>query len=109
MLVEGLRLGNGFTQEKLQKVALQQHKILERTVYISDVDMLVFVDETRADKRNTFGCNLRGKTPRSHELFFRGERVSAVACMSCTGLLDVKTVRGTTDGDTFYNFVQTHL
>ena len=37
----------------------------------------------------------------------RGERISAVACMSCTGLFDVIMVRGT--GDTFYSFVQTHL
>ena len=39
----------------------------------------------------------------------RGERVSAVACISIAGLLDVKTVTGNTDGDTFYDFVQTHL
>ena len=108
--------GNGFTRKKLQKVALQQDKFL-REQYISDVSvylrhMLVFVDETGADRRNTlrrYGYSLRGKTPRSHELFVRGERISAVACMSCNGLLDVKTVKGTTDGDTFYSFVQTHL
>ena len=107
---------NGFTRKKLQKVALQQDKFL-REQYISDVsvysrDMIVFVDETGADKRNTlrkYGYSLRGKTPRSHELLVRGERVSAIACMSCTGLLDVKTVRGTANGDTFYDFVQTHL
>ena len=29
--------------------------------------------------------------------------------MSSNGLLDVKTVKGTTDGDAFYDFVQTHL
>ena len=44
---------NGFTQKKLQKVALQQDKFL-REQYISDVyvystDMIVFVDETGAD------------------------------------------------------------
>ena len=107
---------NGFIRKKLQKVALQQDRFL-REQYISDVsvyskDMLVFVDETGADRRNTlrkYGYSLRGKTPRSYELLIRGERVSAVACMSCEGLLDVKTVRGTTNGDTFYEFVQTHL
>lgn len=107
---------SGFTRKKLQKVALQQDKFL-REQYISDVsvyskDMLVFVDETGADKRNTlrkYGYSLRGKTPRSYELLVRGERVSAVACMSSAGLLDVKTVRETTNGDTFYDFVQTHL
>ena len=45
--------------------------------------------------------SLCGKTLRGHELLIRGERVSAVACMSCAGLLDVKTVKGTTDGDTY--------
>ena len=77
------------------------HYISDESLYYKD--MLVFVDETGADKRNTFrkyGYSLRGKTPRSHELLVRGERVFAVACMSYTGLLDVKTVRGTTDGDT---------
>ena len=29
--------------------------------------------------------------------------------MSSAGLLDVKTARETTNGDTFYDFVQTHL
>ena len=49
--------GNGFTRKKLQRVALQQDKLL-REEYISDVsvysrDMLVFIDETGADRRNT--------------------------------------------------------
>ena len=35
----------------------------------------------------------------------RGERISAIACMS---LLDVKTSIGGTDGDDFYDFVHTH-
>ena len=39
----------------------------------------------------------------------RGECVSAVACISTAGLLDVKTIKGNTDGDIFYDFVQTHL
>ena len=39
----------------------------------------------------------------------RGERVSAIACMSIAGLLNVKTIKGTSDGDTFYDFVHTHL
>ena len=42
-------------------------------------------------------------------MLVRGERVSAIACIAVDGLLDVRTVRGTTDGDTFYEFVQTHL
>ncbi len=42
-------------------------------------------------------------------MLVRGERVSAIACISLVGLLDVMTVTGTTDGDAFYTFVQTHL
>ena len=74
--------------------------------------MLVFVDETGADKRNTcrnYSYSLRGKTPKSHEILVRGERVSAIACMSCADLLDIKIIKGTANGDTFYSFVQTHL
>ena len=56
-----------------------------------------------------YGYSLCGKTPVNHTLLVRGERVSAIACMSVAGLLDVKTVKGTSDGDTFYDFVQSHL
>ena len=74
--------------------------------------MFVFLDETGADRRNTlrkYGYSLRGKTPQDHELLARGERISAIACMSVSGILDVKTVQGTSNGETFYDFVQTHL
>ena len=72
-------------------------------------DMLVFVDETGTDQRNTirkYGYSIRGKPAKNHVLFARGERISAI-CNA--GLLDVKTVTGTSDGDTFYDFVHTHL
>ena len=74
--------------------------------------MFIFIDETGSDNRNAlckYGYSLRGKTPVSHALLVRGERVSAIACMSIAGLLDVKTIKGTSDGDTFYDFVHTHL
>ena len=45
----------------------------------------------------------------SHQLLVRGERVSALAIISTNGLLDVKVVRGTTNGDTFYDFIQENL
>jgi len=34
---------------------------------------------------------------------------SALAIISVNGLLDVKVVRGTTNGDTFYDFIQENL
>ena len=107
---------NGFSRQKLYTTALQQDQF-QRQLYILDVslystDMFIFVDETGADKRNAlrkFAYSIRGKSLRNHSLLIRGERISAIACMSINGLLDVKTVRGTTDGDDFYNFVHTHL
>ena len=75
-------------------------------------DMLIFIDETGADRRNCirkYGYSMRGKPLKTHRLLVRGERVSAIACISTAGLLDVITVKGTTDGNTFYSFVQIHL
>ena len=79
---------------------------------VYSTDMFIFIDETGSDNRNAlrkYGYSLRGKTPVSHALLVRGERVSAIACMSNSGLLDVQTIIGTSDGDTFYKFVHTHL
>ena len=107
---------HGFSRQKLRNVALQQDVFL-REQYILDIsvyspEMFVFVDETGADRRNLlrkYGYSLRGRPAQNHSLLIRGERVSAIACMSMEGILDVKTVVGTSDGDTFYNFMQTHL
>ncbi len=105
-----------FTRHRLRHVALQRDAFL-REKYITDISvystgMFVFVDETGADKRNRlrkYGYSLRGKPAANHSLLVRGERISAIACMSVNGILDVKTVRGTSNGDTFYDFVSTHL
>ena len=75
--------------------------------------MFVFLDETGADRRHLirkYGYSLRG-VPLKHEILLaRGERVSGrLAFMSTNGLLDVSITKGTTDGDTFYEFVQTRL
>ena len=81
-------------------------------ISIYSTDMFVFVDETGSDHRNTLrkrSYSLRGLPLKDHTLFVRGERLSAIACMSTRGLLDVKIVHGTSDGDTFYEFVNNHL
>ena len=104
---------NGFSRQKLRQIALQRDDLL-RKQYIIDVslystEMFIFVDETGADNRNRlrkYGYSVRGKPARNHSLLVRGERVSAVACMSVNGILDVKTVKGTCNGDIFYDFVQ---
>lgn len=107
---------NGFTRQRLCTVALQRDAFL-RHQFTSDMsvyssDMLIFIDETGADRRNAirkYGYSMRGRPMKNQALFTRGQRVSAIACISLAGLLDVKTVRGTTDGDIFYSFVELHL
>ena len=72
----------------------------------------MFIDETGADRRDTlrkYRYSLRGRPALNHSFLTRGERISAIACISLHGLLDIKTVRGTSSGDTFYDFVQENL
>ena len=95
---------NGFTRERLRMVALQRDRQL-RHQFALDIsvycrDMFVFVDETGSDRRNLarkYGYSIRGKPAKVQRFLTRGERISAIACMSASGLLDVKTVKGTTD------------
>ena len=73
--------------------------------------MLIFLDETGSDRRNSirkhaYGYSLRGKPLVSHELLVRGERISAIAFMSMSGMLDCKTVKHSVNGETFYQFMQ---
>ena len=106
---------SGFTRQRLRTVAIQQDTFL-RQKYIIDVsaymyssNMFVFVDETGADGRNKlrrYAYSLRGSPAVIDTLLVRGERVSAISCMSVNGILDDK---GTSNGDVFYDFVQTHL
>ena len=107
---------SGFTHKKLRTVALQQDRKLREQfsseVSVFNTEMFVFVDETGSDARNKLrkkGYSIRGKPARYQTFLLRGERISAIACMSSAGLLDVKTFQGTANGETFYNFVQTHL
>ena len=96
--------------------ATQQDAFL-REQYIIDVslyspEMFAFIDETGADRRNNlrkYGYSLRGKPAVHNTLLFRGERVSAISCISICGVLDVRIIRGTSDGDVFYDFVRSHL
>ena len=74
--------------------------------------MLVFVDETGSDCRDTQrhkGYSLRGKPARSQKLLARGEHVSALCSMTIEGILSCKIVRGHVSGDTFLEFVENEL
>ena len=107
---------SGFTRQRLQTVASQLDKSLRLqfsfNVSVYSPEMFVFVDETGADRRNTlrkYGYSIRGKPPKRFSFLSRGKHISAIACMSTAGLLDVKTHAGTVDGEVFYGFVQTRL
>ena len=108
---------SGFTRQKLRYVALQRDDYLRQkficdNMSIYDPHMLIFLDETGADRRNLlrkYGYSIRGKPAQKHTLLVRGERVSGIAMISTSGLLDVSVVKGTVDGDKFYDFVLKHL
>ena len=103
----------GFSRQKLQLVAKQRDDFL-RAQFSCDVamykpEMLIFLDETGSDKRNSlrkYGYSLRGKPAVSQKLLVRGKRVSAIAFMSVCGMLDLKIVEGNIDGDTYCDFVE---
>lgn len=107
---------NGFTRQKLRYIALQRDDYL-RQKFVLDVPvyephMLIFLYETGADRRNIlrkYGYSMRGKPAQKHAWFVRGERVSGIAIISVSGLLDVSVVKGTVDGDKFYHFVLKYL
>ena len=70
---------NGFSRQRMVLIAKQRDEYL-RATFATDVscykrEMLVFLDETGADRRNTmrkYGYSLRGKPATSHKLHFRG-------------------------------------
>ena len=104
---------SGFTHQRLCTIALQQDHFL-REQFILDVsvyspEMLIFVDADRKNSLRKYAYSLRGKPAKNHSLMVRGERVSAIACMPMARILDVKTLKGTCDGDQFYDFLQRHL
>ena len=74
--------------------------------------MLVFVDESGSDRRDTlrrYGYSIRGRPPRSLKLLVRGERVSVIAAMSSEGVETLRVVTDTVDGYTFVDFVERDL
>ena len=109
---------SNFTRQKVVMVAKQRSDLL-LTEYLLDMqvshghpEMLVFVDETGADRRNyprRFGYSLRGKPAVSKKLLVRSQRVSANAAMSTEGILDCYTVTGSVNESQFSDFVQQAL
>ena len=59
-----------------------------------------FLDETGTDRRDTlrrYAYSWRGKPALAQKVILRGERLSSIAIMSTTGVLDCKITTGTVD------------
>ena len=103
---------------KMVVYAIQRSELI-RSQYLTDMsvfrghpEMLVFVDETGADRRDCmrrFGYSLRGRPAITRRLLVRGKRVSAFAGMCCDGILDVCTVIGSVDAGKFEEYVEERL
>ena len=105
-----------FTRTKIQAVALQQSEELRQRcrteMELYEPDMLVFVDESGADRRDSlrkFGYSLRGKRTRAQKLVARGRHVSAICAMSLSGVLECQFENGSVNGETFRNFIEKSL
>ena len=107
---------SNFSRKKLQLIALQRDSEL-RALYTSDVLLhdkysFIFVDETGCDRRDAirkYGYGLRGTPSKCQKLLVRGERISVIAAMTSSCVLDLKIVRGGVTGDDFIDFVNNNL
>ena len=63
-------------------------------ILMHNVNMFVFADETGKDKRDSlrrYGYAVQGTTPQSRLQLSRGDRISNIAAISCTGLVGFDT------------------
>lgn len=103
----------GLTRQKMKKYAIRRSEI-HRGQYMAEIEafdpeMVVFIDETGCDRRNSIrqlGYGIRGITSITHRLLIYGQRISAIGVMPTRGVEDVYQVEGNVNGDIFINFVQ---
>jgi len=95
---------NGFTRQRMRIVTARQDQLLREMfavdVSLYDPSMLVFLDETSTDMRDSlrrYGYSVRGKPIASHNLECCGKRVSAIVAMTVTGVLDYRLTKDTVD------------
>ena len=100
---------SGFTHQKLCLVATQRDEFVRQNfiqdVSVYDPDMLIFLDETGADRRDTLrkhAYSVQGMPLQIQNFLVRGECLSGLAIMSVYSLLDGSISKGTTDGDVFF-------
>lgn len=74
-----------------------------------DPRMILWVDETGFELRNTFrkqGYGIRGMPPRDYVLELRGKRYSSIGILSSEGIEDVYITETTVNGEVFLDFVR---
>ena len=104
---------NGYTRKKILQVARQRCTEF-RGLFMAEVlqyprNFFVWVDETGSDNRDQirkFGYALRGLPPLYHRFLVRGTRISSIVAMGCEGVLTFDMVTGTTNGETFFDFIR---
>ncbi len=100
---------HGLTRKKIQKVALER-SLQYRAEFMAEIlhyprEQLVWVDEMGSDRRDAmrrYGYAIRGETPISHRLQVRGQRVSAIAAISNTGMVATEFIKGSVNSDDFF-------
>lgn len=76
---------------------------------IYDPSMLVWIDESGCDRRNSFrkyGYSIRGLRPVDHTILIRGIRYSTIPVMSMNAIHDVLVAAGTINGERFSYFIE---
>jgi transposase len=106
----------GCSRQAMHRVPLQRSDDLRAKfmahVSIYDPSMLVWLDESGCDKRNTvrkYGYSIRGIPLYDQRLFVRGTRYSAIPIVSTAGIHDVYLAKGNVNGDKFIRFVKESL
>ena len=78
-------------------------------ISIYDPAMLIWIDETGCDRRNTvrkFGYSIRGMPICDKRILARRVRYSAIPIMSLSGIHDVYITEGTVNGDEYADFIE---
>ena len=104
------------TRQVMRRVPLQRSDS-KRAKFMAEVSaydpaMLIWIDETGCDRRNTLrkhAYSVRGLTPQDHRLFVRGVRYSVIPVMSSDGIHDISICEGSVNGERFEKFVRSCL
>ena len=106
----------GCSRQAMHRVATQRSDELRARfmadVSIYDPSMLVWLDESGCDKRNTirkYGYSIRGIPMCDQRLLNRGTRYSAIPIVSTTGIHDIYLAERNVDGSKFVKFVEESL